>query len=192
MTDTTAQRRAREHAQRKSRILVAARALAEADGWEKVTTRRLADAIEYSQPVLYGHFPSGKPEIVNAVALQGFVEMAAAMASSTDQPAGPSRLQSLAQAYLGFAAANPAVYEAMFALPIAVTFGTEESEVELKEAFDQITAALPDQDDVDTAAEVLWSSLHGLAMLERSGRLRPSKSRERITRLVDLWSSEGS
>ena len=189
MTDTTAQRRAREQADRRSRIVASARALAESAGWEAVTTRRLADAIEYSQPVLYGHFPAGKPEIVNAVALEGFTEIAAAMAPAGRSTSVRNRIDALAHAYLDFARANPAVYEAMFALPIGANFGTENSEVELRDGFERFTAALgPDQDDVETAAEVLWSSLHGLATLERAGRLRPAARADRIAELVDRWS----
>src|SRR4051794_6111303 len=48
-----ADRRERELAQRRARIVTAARTLAETEGWDAVTTRRLADSIEYSQPVLY-------------------------------------------------------------------------------------------------------------------------------------------
>src|SRR6478672_1548091 len=50
------QRRERELAQRRQLIIESARELAEAEGWSAVTTRRLADKIEYSQPVLYQHF----------------------------------------------------------------------------------------------------------------------------------------
>jgi hypothetical protein len=58
------ERRARELDQRRQVIIDAARELAEADGWESVTTRRLADRIEYSQPVLYSRlygFCTGEP-----------------------------------------------------------------------------------------------------------------------------------
>ena len=55
-------------------IVKAARDLAETEGWESVTTRRLADRIEFSQPVLYSHF-EGKDAIVTAVALEGFGEL---------------------------------------------------------------------------------------------------------------------
>ena len=71
---TKQERRARERAQRRQVIVGAARELAEAEGWESVTTRRLADRIEYSQPVLYSHF-EGKDAIVSAVALEGFGEL---------------------------------------------------------------------------------------------------------------------
>ncbi|WP_342217184.1 hypothetical protein [Nocardia abscessus] len=39
-----------------------------------MTARRLAERIEYSQPVLYTHF-AGKSVIVSAVAEQGFAEL---------------------------------------------------------------------------------------------------------------------
>jgi AcrR family transcriptional regulator len=44
--------RARRTAQRRQQILDTARVAAEADGWAAVTSRRLADAIGYTQPVL--------------------------------------------------------------------------------------------------------------------------------------------
>ena len=61
--------RAQRVAERRQQILDAARGIAEADGWTAVTSRRLADAIGYTQPVLYGHFPGGKTEIMRTVAL---------------------------------------------------------------------------------------------------------------------------
>ena len=60
-----------------------------------MTTRRLADCIEYSQPVLYSHF-EGKDAIVSAVALEGFGELAAVLRNArerADSPA-PSRERS--------------------------------------------------------------------------------------------------
>ncbi|MET0993345.1 MAG: TetR family transcriptional regulator, partial [Mycobacterium sp.] len=44
-------RRARDRAARRRLIVTTARKLAEAHGWDAVTTRRLSDEIEYSQPV---------------------------------------------------------------------------------------------------------------------------------------------
>ncbi|RAE49416.1 TetR family transcriptional regulator, partial [Burkholderia multivorans] len=55
--------------ERRAAILAAARTSADSSGWSAVTTRRLAEAIGYSQPVLYGHFPGGKAEIMRTVAL---------------------------------------------------------------------------------------------------------------------------
>ena len=49
-------RRERARVERRELIVRTARELAEAEGWEAVTTRRLAEQVDYSQPVLYGHF----------------------------------------------------------------------------------------------------------------------------------------
>src|SRR5215831_18874246 len=102
-------RRARERAQRHQLIIHTARELAETDGWDAVTTRRLAETIEYSQPVLYSHF-ANKDAIVAAVAIDGFTELAErlhqARRSGTDQQQALARV---AQAYLDFGLANPAL-----------------------------------------------------------------------------------
>ena len=46
------ERKERQRAERYELILATARDLAEAEGWDAVTTRRLAGLIDYSQPVL--------------------------------------------------------------------------------------------------------------------------------------------
>lgn len=66
-------------AERDRLIVTAARELAEAEGWDAVTTRRLAAEIEYSQPVLYSHF-KGKDAIVAAAAVEGRAELATELA----------------------------------------------------------------------------------------------------------------
>src|ERR1700693_4881208 len=74
-------RRARERAARRQLITATARKLAEEEGWDAVTTRRLSTEIEYSQPVLYKHF-SGMEDIVASVAVQGFGELAGALSAA--------------------------------------------------------------------------------------------------------------
>ena len=71
---TSEDRRHRERAARRELIVTTAREVAEAEGWDAVTTRRLSTEIEYSQPVLYKHF-AGMEEITEAVALDGFGEL---------------------------------------------------------------------------------------------------------------------
>src|ERR1700752_792099 len=68
-------RRERERAARRRLIVTTARKLAEAEGWDAVTTRRLSTEIEYSQPVLYKHF-TGMQQIADAIAIGGFGELA--------------------------------------------------------------------------------------------------------------------
>lgn len=187
------ERKERERAGRERLIVATARELAEQQGWDAVTTRRLAERIEYSQPVLYSHF-RGKREIIGAVALEGATEMAGALraaivaaTTATDEPR--ARVVALARAYLDFAADNPAVYDAMFQLDGGLAFAQEDTPEPLKDAFAALLETLGEVagDGVHPAlfTELFWASLHGLATLTRAGRLPPEDSERRVELLVD-------
>jgi AcrR family transcriptional regulator len=183
------ERKQRERAERERLIVATARDIAERQGWDAVTTRRLAERIEYSQPVLYGHF-RGKREIIGAVALQGAAEMAAALRAATSAADGPrARVTALARAYLGFAADNPAVYDAMFELDGGLAFASEDTPQPLKDGFAALLEGLGEVagEGVHPGlfTEVFWASLHGLATLARSGRLPPGDAESRVELLVE-------
>src|SRR3982751_4489880 len=101
------ERRERERAHRERLIITTARDLAEAEGWDAVTTRRLAESIEYSQPVLYSHF-KGKDAIMAAVAVDGFAELAAGLqAARTGSAAARPALAAVVSAFADFADRHP-------------------------------------------------------------------------------------
>ena len=117
-----AERKGRERAEREHRIVAAARAIAEREGWDAVTIRRLAEEIEYSQPVLYSHFEN-RDAIVAAVAVEGFKDITAALRTAANGSTGRrNALKNVAMAYLAFALSRPALYEAMFVLPTSLRF----------------------------------------------------------------------
>ncbi|KAB2976805.1 TetR/AcrR family transcriptional regulator [Streptomyces sp. SS1-1] len=183
------ERKERERAQRERLIVATARELAEEQGWDAVTTRRLAERIEYSQPVLYSHF-RGKREIIGAVAREGAAEMAVAVRAAVSTADGPrERVAALARAYLDFAEHNPAVYDALFDLDGALAFAQEDTPGELKDAFAALLETLGEVagDGVHPAlfTETFWASLHGLATLTRARRLPPEDTERRIELLVD-------
>jgi AcrR family transcriptional regulator len=180
-----AERKGRERARRESRIVAAARAIAEREGWGAVTIRRLADEIEYSQPVLYSHFEN-RDAIVGAVAVEGFQEFTVAMREAASGSTGRrNALENVALAYLAFAHSRPALYEAMFILPTDLRFAEAGTRPELRAAFEALAAVVtPFCVDVAVVTETFWAALHGLAELERSGRIRPGARDERIARLV--------
>ncbi|MFF9296483.1 TetR/AcrR family transcriptional regulator [Streptomyces althioticus] len=182
------ERKQRERAERERLIVATARELAEEQGWDAVTTRRLAERIEYSQPVLYSHF-RGKREIIGAVALQGAAELAAelrAAASATEGARG--RVTALARAYLDFAERNPAVYDAMFQLDGGLAFAADDTPEALKDGFAALLETLRDVagEGVEPGlfTEVFWASLHGLATLTRAGRLPVGDAEARVALLV--------
>jgi AcrR family transcriptional regulator len=182
-------RRQRELDARRQLIVATARDLAEAEGWDAVTTRRLSERIEYSQPVLYSHF-SGKTAIVGAVALEGFTELAevladAARSASTDE----ARIDAVTAAYLRFGEGNPALYEAMFTLATDLPFGKPEAPEPLKAGFAELRQAFAPAAggrDLDAFTEVVWCALHGLIMLRHHGRLRPDLEAQRLPLLAGL------
>src|SRR3954469_25190346 len=95
---------------RRSQVLGTARRLAESDGWAALTMRRLAGELGVTQPVLYSAF-AGRQALIDAVALAGFGDIAAALEAVDAAPLLRMR------AYLDFAAAHPRVYEAMCSMP---------------------------------------------------------------------------
>jgi AcrR family transcriptional regulator len=190
------QRRERQRAERHRLILDTAREIAETEGWDAVTTRRLAERIEYSQPVLYSHF-AGKDEIVAAVALEGFAELTGSLrAECAAAGAEPdARLAAVARGYLRFAATHPAVYAAMFTMDTTLTFADAESPRPLRAGFEVLREAVgghsgehggehSGEHDLESRTELFWSTLHGLATLTAANRLRPTHTEERLTLLI--------
>ncbi|NUP37342.1 MAG: TetR/AcrR family transcriptional regulator [Streptomyces sp.] len=183
------ERKQRERAERERLIVATARELAEQQGWDAVTTRRLAERIEYSQPVLYSHF-RGKREIIGAVALEGAAELATAVRAATSAAHSPrERVAALAHAYLEFAEQNPAVYDALFQLDGGLAYAQEDTPEPLKDAFAALLESLGEVagDGVDPGlfTETFWAALHGLATLTREGRLPPGDTEQRLELLVD-------
>ncbi|BBZ69843.1 TetR-like C-terminal domain-containing protein [Mycobacterium paraseoulense] len=183
-------RRERERAARRRLIVATARKLAEAEGWEAVTTRRLSTEIEYSQPVLYKHF-SGMEHIADAVAVDGFGELGDTLrAARSGAGAANDVLTRIAGAYLDFARDNPAVYDAMFTRATNLRFAADDTPPQLEDAFAELRAAVglvADEQDADTLTEVFWAALHGLVTLTRAGRLRPGYDSDRLQLLVNQF-----
>jgi AcrR family transcriptional regulator len=180
-------RRERERAARRRLIVTTARKLAEDEGWDAVTTRRLSTEIEYSQPVLYKHF-TGMQQIADAIAVDGFDELAEVIrVARCGAGAAGEALHAIARAYLDFARDNPAVYDAMFTRNTALRFAADDTPPQLEAAFAELrqpVSLVIDDHDADALTEVFWATLHGLVTLGRTGRLRPGSESERLHLLV--------
>jgi hypothetical protein len=124
---------------------------------------------------------------MRTVALAGFAELAAATRAAMGDKTGPQAVTAVADAYLGFAAAHPWLYEAMFQLPIDARFAQDDAEAELRSGFSALGAALGTDDG--TATELLWSALHGMSLLERAGRMRQEHRPSRIAELAARFAS---
>ncbi|ALV33362.1 TetR/AcrR family transcriptional regulator [Streptomyces sp. CdTB01] len=181
-------RRERERAERERLIVTAARELAEAEGWDAVTTRRLAAEIEYSQPVLYSHF-KGKDAIMAAVAVQGCADLAVELRAARTAADGPRQaLAAVGEAYASFGRRRPALYDAMFTHAVDLPFATPEAPAPLQEAFAELVAVVEpiatEGEDIGLLTETYWAGLHGLVTLMRSGRLPERDHDQRLALLI--------
>ena len=138
--------------------------------------RRLSAELGVTQPVLYSAF-AGRQALIDAVALGGFGDLAAALEAMEASPLARMR------AYLDFATVHPRLYEAMFSMPSDLAFGADDSPEPLHRAFSALRDAFRDADD--TRAEVAWAALHGLATLGRARRLSADPTGTRLEVLVD-------
>ena len=185
--DRIAERKLRDKQTRRAQIIRAARRIAELEGWSNVTVRRLADEISYSQPVLYAHFGS-REGVLAAVAIEGFQEMGLALEKARKRAKRGSTVESVAAAYLEFAASSPAMYEVMFSLSLTVPFGDAATPPELRFAFSQLLELFPGQGlRSEVLSELFWASLHGIAELTRTERFPHIRQKERLRELVKLF-----
>jgi AcrR family transcriptional regulator len=186
-TNRIAERKLRDRQARGAQILRAARKIAELEGWPNVTVRRLSDEISYSQPVLYAHFGS-REGILTAVAVVGFQELGLAMEKARKRGKRESAVESVAEAYLEFAASSPALYEVMFSLGLSVPFGAPDTPPELRFGFSQLLELFEGRDaKAEVLAELFWASLHGIAELTRTKRFPRSRQKERVRVVVELF-----
>jgi AcrR family transcriptional regulator len=181
-----AERKLRDKQARRAQIISAARRIADLEGWSNVTVRRLSDEISYSQPVLYAHFGS-REGILAAVAIEGFQELGLALEKARKRMKRGNAVESVAVAYLEFAASSPALYEVMFLLSLSVPFGAADTPPELRFAFSQLMELFQGQSSPELMSELFWAGLHGIAELTRTRRFPRSRHKERVRALVELF-----
>jgi hypothetical protein len=123
--------------------------------------------------------------------LQGFREMGDLLRQACHRCDNPRQaFEQGADAYLRFAATHPALYQAMFTLPTGLNFGQGDAEPELRTAFQLLQEIVaPYFSDSETAAELLWAALHGLADLDRSERTRASHTKQRVALMIDVMTA---
>jgi AcrR family transcriptional regulator len=163
------ERRERERIEVRRLILDAARDLFARDGYERVTMRRIAEAIEYSATTIYNHFED-KDDLVRALCQEDFSALLAAI-EEQPRPADPvEAIRQLGRVYAQFGLTHPNHYKFMFMTahhpegerPPAgeQTFGV------LRELVEQAIAAGRLRDvPRDTICQVMWSAVHGVTAL---------------------------
>jgi AcrR family transcriptional regulator len=166
------ERREREREEVRRKIMDAARDLFATEGYEKVTMRRIAEAIEYSPTTIYHHFED-KDDLVNALCEEDFARLLAVFRSQLPPEDPVEWIRQLGRAYARFGLENPNHYRFMFMtrakyekVPQPSDSGLQTFGV-LKEAVEKsIATGRFRPGDAQEIAQVLWAGVHGaLALL---------------------------
>jgi AcrR family transcriptional regulator len=165
------ERRQREKTQVREKILDAALEFFAREGVEGVTMRALADAIEYSPPVIYAHFRD-KDAIIRELCNRQIRGLAQAF--STFGALDPvERLRRIGYAYTDFAVQHPSHFRFLFltehALPDELGDDPEQNAYAfLKQTVkDGLAAGVfrAGYTDAEEIAQLCWGSAHGLVAL---------------------------
>jgi AcrR family transcriptional regulator len=172
------ERREREKAELRDKILDAARELFVSEGFEAVSMRKLADRIEYSPTAIYLHFKD-KEAVMRAVCDADFLTLAKQFRKIARIADPVERLRAAGLAYAEFAFEHPNHYRLMFMTPHPPHV-PEESEIQKgnpeEDAYAFLRATLadciaagrlrPELQDADLLAQVTWGGIHGVISLQ--------------------------
>ena len=165
------ERREREREQIRKKILDAARELFATEGYDRVTMRRIAAAIEYSPTTIYNHFED-KDDLVQSLCDEDVARLLGALQVKAPHADPVERIRQLGRAYARFGLAHPNHYQFTFMTPQKFEYVREVSEPG-SQAFGLVRAAVEEaigkgafrRGDPQTMAQVLWSNLHGVVAL---------------------------
>jgi AcrR family transcriptional regulator len=170
------ERRQRERTQVREKILDAALEVFADEGVEGVTMRALADAIEYSPPVIYAHFRD-KDAIIEELCYRQLRTLAKLFASfATLDPV--ERLRRIGYVYADFAVEHPSHFRFLFLTKQSYTTDDEELAKDdpqrnayafLKQTVkDGLAAGVfrPEYTDAEEVAQICWGSAHGAVALQ--------------------------
>jgi AcrR family transcriptional regulator len=173
-------RRSRERAAVRSRALDAARHIAETQGCDAVTIRKIAEAIEYAPSALYAMFED-KAELLQHVAVAGMRDVIAVLESLPLRKDPVDRLTDLAMAQIEYALAAPDLYRLMFAVVRGPHTREPVREVAVLRARKrELVMTGPSGPDAGPDSwDLFEASVHGLSMLAIDGLLDGGAPRAR-------------
>jgi AcrR family transcriptional regulator len=174
------ERRDREKTELRGKIIEAARRLFAEQGYEAVSMRRIAEAIEYSATAIYDHFED-KAELLREICREDFARLAVVF-NELGAIADPvQRIADIGQAYVRFAVRYPNHYRLMFMTPrpaleldeeILARKGRPEADAyaflraAVAEAIAQGRVRPGVPGDAELLTQTLWAGVHGVASIE--------------------------
>lgn len=187
------ERKERDKLERREQILQAAHDLFLEKGFEQVSIRNIAEAIEYSPATIYLYFKD-KNEIFHALHTQAFGKFNEYQQSLPQITDPLDRLMFMGKAYMQFSLKHPEYYDIMFIMqaPMDLADDLDCAAVwpEGKCAHDLLENLILEcinqghfkGHDYKSLALMVWASVHGLCSLKIRDRLRiyPEEIREEM------------
>jgi AcrR family transcriptional regulator len=169
------ERREREKAAFREQVLGAARKIVLKEGFEGLTMRKIADAIEYAPGTIYLYFEN-RDDIAAELTQRGFEELLRAVAPAGTIADPAERLERIGDHYIKFAVEHPETYRLIFMESYTTDLleakgGSAAGQQALQfliDAFDQLRAQKRLATDAPSSqlADVFWSAVHGIASLK--------------------------
>ena len=173
------ERRERERMETRTKILDAARNLFAEHGYDAVSMRQIAAAIEYSPTAIYVHFKD-KEALFHELCRHDFGELVQAFGGIVTIADPVERIRQVGHAYMRFGLARPNHYRLMFMTPklppapeetIRQERGdpTQDGYAVLKAAVLEGLAAgrfRPELTNPELIAQTFWGAVHGVVSIE--------------------------
>lgn len=182
----TGERREREKQQTRQKIVDAARRLFAEEGYEAVSMRRIAEAIEYTPTAIYVHFKD-KAELFRDICRSDFLKLADVERQMRAVADPIERIGAIGRGYIQFGIEHPNHYRLMFmtkhdAAPEACDMARKNDPDEDAYAMLRMTVEQglaegrfrPDLTDAAVISQTLWAAVHGVVALT-------------ITKSEDAW-----
>ena len=173
-------RRERERAEMTERILSEARGMFVREGYEAVTLRKIANAIEYSPATIYQYFKD-KQDLVLAIIRADYIDLSNTLLKCQTINDPLARVIEMARSYADWGISHPNHYRLLLAPPPAWTPKRQDLWQQDKPLLEQdalfllnlvveqgIRAGMLKEKYTDSKliAATLWAGLHGVIMLE--------------------------
>ena len=154
-------------------ILEAARELVLKEGWQALSLRKIAEAIQYSVPVIYDHFIN-KEALLKEFVQQGFgllnQQLKIAKGAAIEVEA---QVKAIGNAYWNFANNNKEYYQLMYGLGMpscetvkAIPELNEFTEIIFEPLQQLISHSANKANDAMVKFKSFWTGLHGLVSID--------------------------
>jgi AcrR family transcriptional regulator len=173
MTKNTGTRTRTPSAGMEGALLASAADILESEGPDALSVRRIAATAGVAPMGVYNHFES-KSGIIEALYIQGFARLGAAMRAMAEIADPSEALLDGARRYRELALAHPMAYQLMFLRAVPRFEPTDYALGECTDAYEHLVAAveramqagvIAEAEPTETA-QLIWATIHGWVSLE--------------------------